>query len=200
MSFGALRKGDVLVIVDVQSDFVSGSLRVPGAAEVVAPLNACISAFRHAGLPVVATRDWHPPEHKSFRRNGGLWPAHCVAGTGGADFAAGLQLPGDAWIVSKATVPTLEAYSGFEGTDLDTRLKREGARRLFVGGLATDYCVLRTVLDARALGYETVVLADAIRAVNAGPGDGDRAVAEMRQAGAWFATTDEVLGEPAFHG
>ena len=200
MGFGALRRGDVLVIVDVQADFVSGSLKVPGAAQVIAPLNACIAAFRRAGLPVVATRDWHPPEHRSFRRYGGLWPAHCVAGTDGADFAAGLELPGDAWIISKATIATLEAYSGFEGTDLDTRLKREGANRLFVGGLATDYCVLRTVLDARALGYETVILQDAIRAVNAGPGDGERALAGMRRAGAWFATTNEALGEPALHG
>jgi nicotinamidase/pyrazinamidase len=200
MEPGALRAGDVLVVVDVQEDFVSGSLAVPGGAEVVAPLDACIAAFEKARLLIVATRDWHPPDHLSFREQGGPWPAHCVAGTAGAAFAAGLQLPEGAWIVSKATRPGREAYSGFEGTDLDRRLKGQGARRLFVGGLATDYCVLRTVLDALDRGYETFVLADAIRAVNAHPGDGDHAIAAMGNAGARFVRTAELLEGAALHG
>ncbi len=194
----ALRRGDVLVLVDVQEDFVSGSLAVPDGAGVIGPLNACVAAFHEAGLVVVATRDWHPATHQSFREQGGPWPAHCVAHTPGAAFARGLKLPEGTWLVSKATRPAREAYSGFEGTDLDARLKRLGARRLFVGGLATDYCVLRTVLDARSRGYETFVLTDAIRAVDAKPGDGDAAEDEMIRAGARFTTTAEVLGEEAF--
>jgi nicotinamidase/pyrazinamidase len=200
MEVQALRKGDVLVIVDVQRDFVTGSLPVPGGAEVIPPLNACIAAFREAGLPVGASRDWHPPDHGSFLEHGGLWPAHCVAGTPGAAFAAGLNVPDGALIVSKATTPNREAYSAFEGTDLQRRLQGYGAKRLFVGGLATDYCVLRTVLDARARAYETFVLADAIRAVDANPGDGERAEDAMIGAGAHFVATGEVLGETLFDG
>jgi nicotinamidase/pyrazinamidase len=200
MEFGSLQKGDVLVLVDVQQDFVTGSLAVPGGAQVIAPLNACIAAFRKAGLVVVATRDWHPPNHLSFREQGGPWPPHCVAGTPGAAFATGLKALEGAWLVSKATSPNREAYSGFEGTDLQRRLERLGARRLFVGGLATDYCVLRTVLDARKHGYETFVLTDAIRAVDAKPGDGDQAEDEMIRAGAHFITTGEILGEALFGG
>lgn len=195
MSVAPLRKGDILLVVDVQEDFVSGSLAVPGGAEVIPPLNECIAAFHKAGLVVVATRDWHPPDHLSFREQGGPWPAHCVAGTPGAAFAARLKLPEGAWIASKATRAAREAYSGFEGTDLDRRLNRLGKVRLFVGGLATDYCVLRTVLDARTRGYETFVLADAIRAVNVKPGDGDEAEDDMIRAGAHFITTAELLGK-----
>jgi nicotinamidase/pyrazinamidase len=200
MEFGSLRNGDVLVVVDVQQDFVSGSLPVPGGAQVIRPLNACIGAFHDAGLVVVATRDWHPANHLSFQEQGGPWPAHCVARTPGAAFAAGLKAAEGAWLVSKATSPHREAYSAFEGTDLDRRLQRLGAKRLVVGGLATDYCVLRTVLDARSRGYETFVLADAIRAVDAKPGDGENAEDEMIRAGAHFITTGEVLGEALFDG
>jgi nicotinamidase/pyrazinamidase len=183
-SSGGIRKGDVLVVVDVQKDFVSGSLAVPDGEQVIAPLNRYIGVFTRKGLCTVATRDWHPPDHMSFREQGGVWPAHCVAKSEGAAFAKGLALPEGAWLVSKATAPDREAYSGFEGTDLERRLKRLGAKRLFVGGLATDYCVLNTVNDALELGYTVMLLVDAIRAVDRQAGDGDRAVTAMRAAGA----------------
>jgi len=194
-SSGGIRKGDVLVVVDVQKDFVSGSLAVPDGEQVIAPLNRYIGVFTRKGLCTVATRDWHPPDHMSFREQGGVWPAHCVAKSEGAAFAKGLALPEGAWLVSKATAPDREAYSGFEGTDLERRLKRLGAKRLFVGGLATDYCVLRTVLDAFNLGYEVFVLADAIRAVNVQPIDGDEAEATMQRAGAVFVHFESLFEE-----
>ncbi len=200
MSVAPLRKGDILLVVDVQEDFVSGSLAVPDGAEVIPPLNDCLAAFHKLGLVVVATRDWHPPDHVSFHEQGGPWPAHCVAKSPGAAFAARLKLPEGTWIASKATKAAREAYSGFEGTDLDRRLNRLGQVRLFVGGLATDYCVLRTVLDARTRGYETWVLADAIRAVNVKPGDGDEAEDDMIRAGAHFITTAELLGKADLDG
>ena len=189
----ALLKGDALVVVDVQNDFVSGSLAVPGGAEVIAPLNAYLAAFAHRGLHVVASRDWHPADHMSFREQGGPWPAHCVANTPGAAFVEGLRLPDGVMLVSKATEPGREAYSAFEGTDLHRRLRRLGIKRLFVGGLATDYCVLRTVMDALTLGYEIFVLEDAIRAVDVNAGDGARAVDEMRREGAHFVSLEDLL-------
>lgn len=197
MKPGGLHKGDVLVIVDVQNDFVSGSLAVPDGGEVVEPLNAWIEAFEHEGLVIVATRDWHPPNHCSFQEQGGRWPPHCIARTKGAAFVSGLKLPWGTWLVSKATAPEREAYSGFEGTDLDARLKRLGAKRLFIGGLATDYCVLRTVLDAIPRGYETFVIEDAIRAVDAQPGDGEEAQAAMSRAGAVFVRLWDLVEETA---
>lgn len=192
---GALRKGDVLVVVDVQVDFVSGSLAIPGASAVIAPLNAWIEAFVRRGLPIVATRDWHPAGHLSFRKHGGPWPEHCVAGTPGAAFAPGLRLPAESWIISKATQPDRDAYSGFEGTTLGDWLRHQHAARLFVGGLATDYCVLHTVLDACERGFGTFVLDDAIAAVNARSGDGDRARATMEHAGAAFVKLADIPAE-----
>ncbi len=185
-----LQPGDALVIVDVQNDFLPGGrLAVPEGDAVVPPLNAWIRQFQQAGLPVVATRDWHPADHCSFQAQGGPWPPHCVAGSTGAEFAPGLKLPDDVIVVSKATTPDKDAYSGFEGTDLAERLRNLGVKRLFVGGLATDYCVLNTVLDALKNGFETWVITDAIRAVNVNPDDGDKALERMRQAGARFVTT-----------
>jgi nicotinamidase/pyrazinamidase len=177
--------GDALLIVDVQIDFLpAGSLAVPAGDEVVAPLNEWIARFTAAELPVVATRDWHPPGHCSFRAQGGIWPPHCVADTRGAEFAAALALPPAAHVISKAMQPETDAYSGFDGTDLDAQLRRMQVRRLFVGGLATDYCVLATVNDALRLGYGVMLLVDAIRAVELQPGDGERAIAAMVAGGA----------------
>lgn len=179
------QRGDALLVVDVQRDFLpGGSLAVPSGDAVIAPINACISQFAAANLPVIATRDWHPSDHCSFREQGGTWPAHCVAGTRGAEFPPGLALPAGAGIVSKATERDAEAYSGFAGTGLHERLQILGVRRLFVGGLATDYCVLDTVRDALSLGYRVMLLLDCIRAVNVSPGDGARAIAAMVAAGA----------------
>lgn len=189
----ALRAGDALVVVDVQVDFLpGGSLAVPRGDEVVPVLNRWLAAAAARGLPVFATRDWHPPEHCSFRARGGPWPPHCVAGSAGAAFAPGLRLPPGATVVSKATTPDRDAYSGFEGTDLDARLRAAGARRLLVGGLATDYCVVETIRDARRLGYEVLLLADAVRAVEVRPGDGARALEALRRAGAGTAALADL--------
>ena len=180
-----LNRADALVVVDVQNDFVpGGSLAVPQGDEIVSVLNRYIGAFAAAGLPVYATRDWHPATHCSFKAQGGVWPPHCVAGTPGAEFVPGLALPASATIVSKASDRDRDAYSGFAGTDLEPRLRRAGVTRLFVGGLATDYCVLNTVRDALALGFGVVLLADAVAAVNVNPGDGPKALAEMLRLGA----------------
>lgn len=180
-----LQPGDALLVVDVQNDFLpGGSLAVPHGDRVVPALNRYIGAFEAQHLPVYATRDWHPERHCSFRAQGGPWPPHCVAHTRGAEFAAALSLPPAATMISKATSADRDAYSGFEGTDLDRRLRAAGVRRLFVGGLATDYCVLNTVRDALQLGYEVLLLTDAIRAVDVQPGDGQRAEAEMTRLGA----------------
>jgi nicotinamidase/pyrazinamidase len=185
--------GDALLVVDAQLDFLPGGrLAVPGGDAVVPVLNAYIAAFVRRGLPVFATRDWHPPDHCSFGERGGPWPPHCVAHSDGARFAPLLDLPCAVTIVSKATEADRDAYSGFEGTDLDRLLRAAGVRRLFVGGLATDYCVLNTVRDARRLGYEVRLLADAIRAVDVRPGDGARAIAQMRELGAADTTLDLI--------
>jgi nicotinamidase/pyrazinamidase len=185
--------GDALLAVDVQNDFLpGGALAVAHGDDVVPVLNAWARAFAAAGLPVYASRDWHPPDHCSFRAQGGPWPPHCVAGTPGAALADALQLPADHVVVSKGTTAPRDAYSALDGTGLAERLRTAGVRRAFVGGLATDYCVRATVLDLRAAGFDVVVLADAIRGVEVAPGDSERAVAAMRDAGAAF-----LSGAPA---
>ena len=177
--------GDALIAVDVQNDFLpGGSLAVTGGDEIVDVLNDYIATFRHHGLPIYATRDWHPAEHCSFRTAGGIWPPHCVADTNGAAFASTLALPEEATIISKATSRDKDAYSGFEDTGLAEELRARGIGRLFIGGLATDYCVINTVTDALAAGFEVCLLVDAVRAVNVEPGDGDKALETMRRGGA----------------
>lgn len=179
------RPGDALVIVDLQRDFLpGGSLAVAEGDRVVPVIDGCVRLFEARGLPVYATRDWHPANHCSFAARGGPWPPHCVARSAGAQFAPGLRLPADAAVVSKATLADRDAYSGFDGTDLEARLKAAGIARIFVAGLATDYCVLATVLDAREAGFEVAVMRDAIAAVDAHPGDGERALERMIEAGA----------------
>jgi nicotinamidase/pyrazinamidase len=177
------RAGDALLVVDVQRDFLpGGSLAVAGGESIIAPINACIERFVSRGLPVCASREWPPPNHMSFQAQGGPWPPHCVAGTPGADFPAALVLPASGLVVSKACTPELEAYSAFDGTDLHRWLRALRVHRLFVAGLATDYCVLASVLDARALGYAVMLLRNAIAAVE--PDGGARALARMAAAGA----------------
>jgi nicotinamidase/pyrazinamidase len=179
------RTGDALLLVDVQQDFLpGGSLAVPEGGRVIAPLRRCIDLFASRALPVFATRDWHPRDHCSFRTHGGPWPEHCVAGSAGAAISPALRLPASVQVVSKGTLATQEAYSGFTGTELEQRLNGQSVRRLFVGGLATDYCVAETVQDARRRGFEVVVFRDAIAAVDAHAGDGDRAIERMTQLGA----------------
>lgn len=181
-----------LLVTDVQRDFLpGGSLAVPHGEDVVPVLNRYIAAARRHGVPVFACRDWHPQRHCSFRDQGGPWPAHCVAGSPGAEFAPGLALPGDVVLISKATAESPDAYSAFSGTDFAERLRRIGVKRLLVGGLTTDYCVLNTVRDALAEGFEVRLLTDAIRAVNVKAGDGERAEREMREAGAVPMTLEQ---------
>lgn len=177
--------GDGLLLIDVQNDFVAGgTLAVPGGEEVVPVLNGWIATFEDAGFPVIYSRDWHPPNHCSFVEQGGPWPAHCVQETKGADFVAGLDMREDAVVVSKAMDPNKEEYSDFADGTLAEILREIGISRLFVGGLATDYCVRATVLDALAEGFDVSVIADGVRAVDVTPGDGARAVQQMEEAGA----------------
>lgn len=190
-----LQPGDALIVTDVQNDFLpGGALAVPHGDAVIAPLNRYIALFAAHKLPVIATRDWHPPGHCSFKEQGGPWPAHCIAGTSGAAFAENLHLPSDAIVVSKATEQDRDAYSAFSGTELGSRLKNMGVTRLFIGGLATDYCVLNSVLDALALGFQVKLLTDASRPVNVQPDDGMLAEQKMLAAGAEAMALDNVSG------
>ncbi len=180
-----LHPGDGLLAVDVQNDFLpGGALGVPRGDEVVSVLNRYVAAFRARGLPIFASRDWHPAKHCSFREEGGVWPVHCVAGTKGAEFHTDFHLAPSAIVISKATDPKEDAYSAFEGTALDEHLRKTGVRCLFIGGLATDYCVLNTVRDAIKRGYAVWLLMDGIRAVNLKPDDGRKAEEEMVRLGA----------------
>lgn len=185
--------GDALLVVDVQRDFLpGGALAVPEGDAVLAPLGRCVAAFARRGLPVFATRDWHPPDHCSFAAQGGPWPPHCVADSPGAALAPALRLPPAAEVVSKGIETTPDAYSGFDRTGLAARLGSLGVRRVFVGGLATDYCVRATVLDALAAGFDVVVLTDAVRPVDLRPRDGERALRAMADRGARFGCADEA--------
>lgn len=180
-----LQKGDALVVVDVQNDFCpGGALPVPEGDRVVPVLNEWIRQARQAGVPVFASRDWHPPGHVSFRERGGPWPPHCVQGSWGARFHPALELPPDAVVVDKGDDPDRDAYSAFQGTDLARRLREAGVRRLWIGGLAQDYCVRATVLDALRHGFAVYLLREATRPVDVRPGDGERALQEMAAAGA----------------
>jgi nicotinamidase/pyrazinamidase len=188
-----LNATDALLLVDVQNDFLpGGKLAVAGGDEVIPVLNRYIALFQGAALPVFATRDWHPADHCSFSARGGIWPAHCIAGSEGAAFPAALQLPACAIVVSKATTPQADAYSGFQETDLAAQLHGLKSERLFIGGLATDYCVLNTVNDALKHGFKAVLLLDAIRAVNLAPDDGKNAIEQMVRCGARIADLSRV--------
>ena len=181
---------DALIIVDVQNDFCpGGALAVAGGDEVVPALNHVIEKFTEAGLPIFAMRDWHPEKTIHFKTHGGLWPVHCVQGTRGAEFHADLKLSNDAVVVSKGMAADDDSYSGFDATDISgtplaALLRQKGIKRIFVGGLATDYCVKHTVLDGLKEGFEVVLLGDSIRAVNLKPQDGELAIDEMVRAGA----------------
>jgi nicotinamidase/pyrazinamidase len=180
-----LGRADALIIVDVQNDFLpGGALAVDRGNDILPVLNTYIGLFHGQGLPVYASRDWHPAAHCSFLAQGGIWPPHCIAGSDGAGFPQALALPDDAVVVSKAVTANQDAYSAFQGTTLAHDLRRGQARRLFIGGLATDYCVLNTVLDALKEGFQVMLLCDAIKAVNVHQGDGDAAIQAMLQRGA----------------
>ena len=182
-----------LIVVDVQNDFADpgGSLYVRGGEEIVPPVNAQIDEALAAGALVAYTQDWHPPTTPHFQKDGGIWPVHCVAGTWGAELHADLHVEGP--IVKKGSGGE-DGYSGFsvrdprsgevDATQLESLLRAAGAERVVIAGLATDYCVVETLLDAVRLGHRAAVLASMIRAVDLQPGDGDRAIERMREAGA----------------
>jgi nicotinamidase/pyrazinamidase len=173
---------EALIIVDFQNDFTpGGALAVPGGDEVAEHLNALIASGRFD--LVVATRDWHPPDHGSFSERGGIWPEHCVAGTPGAELHEALDSERIDVIVDKGHDPATEGYSGFDGTDLAALLRERGIERLTVAGLATDYCVRATALDALREGFAVTLDAAASRGIDAEPGDIDRALDEVRAAG-----------------
>ena len=177
-------KKRALIVVDVQNDFCpGGALAVNNGDDVVAPLNRLISEFLERGEPVFKSRDWHPPKTKHFTAYGGTWPVHCVQGTKGAEFHPELMDDIHVRIISKG-LGDENSYSAFDGTDLALQLQRLGVEEVWVGGLATDYCVKNTVLDALKQGLRVKALQDAMRAVELQPGDGERAIQEMRAAGA----------------
>ena len=183
----AIQKGDALLIVDVQNDFCpGGALEVPGGDAVIPLFNKWIEAARKTGAMVVASRDWHTLDHCSFTSQGGPWPEHCVQGTPGADFHPNLKLPPDTVLVSKGTAFDRDAYSAFEDTGLAGFLRGRGIKRLWVGGLAEDVCVLETVKEALKHGFETHVLISACRSVN--PAASKKVEEEMLKLGAVLET------------
>ena len=173
-----------LIVVDVQNDFCpGGTLAVANGDEVVEPLNEQIDEFLQRGDPVYKSRDWHPPTTKHFEAYGGTWPVHCVQNTKGAEFHPALRDDPRITVVSKGLGDT-DCYSAFDETDLASQLREQGVEEVVVGGLATDYCVKNTVLDALKHGFKVKLLEDSTRAVDLQTGDGDRAIEEMRAAGA----------------
>jgi nicotinamidase/pyrazinamidase len=188
-----------LLIVDVQNDFCpGGSLAVPEGDLVAAPLSRIAGYFAAAGLPVLASRDWHPPITTHFNSFGGAWPPHCIQETAGAEFHPDLRLPEGTLIITKGSNPESDSYSAFDGLssqgislgDTLTALKVD---HLYVGGLATDYCVSASVLDARKFGFEVTLLTDAIAAVEVAAGDSAKALELMKNAGVSFSTTEESI-------
>ena len=179
-----------LLIVDVQTDFCpDGALPAPGGDRILPALNRYLADARERGMPVYASRDWHPAVTTHFRAYGGEWPPHCVQGTAGAQFHPGLKLPADAIVISKGDSPDRSGYSAFDGhtpqgTALLDDLHERRIDRLYVAGIATEYCVKATVLDARRFGLRVSVLPDAIAGIDVQPGDADRALEEMSNAGA----------------
>lgn len=187
-----------LLIIDLQNDFCpGGALPVPEGDLVVEPLNRAARLFAAAGLPVVASRDWHPVVTSHFRDFGGIWPSHCVQGSRGAEFHPQLQLPQGWLLVSKGVEADTDSYSAFDGRLADGRSLQEllaglEVVKLYVGGLATDYCVKESVLAAIRTGLQVVVLEDAIAGVDVTPGDSLRAIDEMKAAGASFCSVSAL--------
>jgi nicotinamidase/pyrazinamidase len=181
---------DALIVVDVQNDFCpGGTLAVPEGDRVVGVLNDWIARATAEDLPVVASRDWHPPGYCSFAEQGGPWPEHCVRETAGAAFHPDLRLPQNALIINKGEAVEHDNYSAFDDTGLADRLHARGVERVWIGGLAQDVCVRASVVDACEAGFDTHLIADATRAVDVSPGDGERALEAMRAAGARIETT-----------
>jgi nicotinamidase-related amidase len=186
-----VRPDDALVIVDVQHDFLpGGALAVAEGERIFDPIDDLAPRFAR----VYATRDWHPADHSSYAQYGGPWPVHCVAGSHGAAFDARLDLEAVDVVVDKGTDRETDGYSGFAATTLDADLRDHGVHRVFVCGLATDYCVKATALDAKAAGYDVVVVDDASAAVNVNEGDEEAALRELRASGIEVAHSGEIAG------
>ena len=183
-----------LVLVDIQNDFCpGGALPVPEGDEIVPIVNQLLPLFHWS----VATQDWHPPDHCSFRQQGGPWPPHCIQNTPGAELHSELDASRISLRIRKGFVKDREAYSGFDGVNgngisLNDVLRQRGIATLYVAGLATEYCVRSTVLDGLRLGYKVFVVSDGMRAVDVHPGDGDRALQEMSAAGARLTTSTAI--------
>jgi|SRR5579884_24272 nicotinamidase/pyrazinamidase len=187
-----------LVVVDMQNDFLAGgALPVPGGDDVVETLNRYIERFQQAGLPIIATRDWHPRRTTHFQEFGGTWPVHCVQGTPGAEFHKDLRLPPSTIIISKGMGENEDAYSGFQGRDEAGRpmaevLRALGVEHLYVGGIATDYCARATALGGLGEGFRVTILIDTMRGINLKPGDIEQAIADMVRAGASVTTLERL--------
>lgn len=195
-----MRRRAALLVVDVQVDFCpGGALPVPKGDLVIQPLNSYLELFKHRGAPIFASRDWHPKKSKHFTENGGIWPPHCIQGSRGAEFHPALMLPEETIVISKGMEVWDDAYSAMQGitangTHFTMLLRRMELDRLYIGGLATDYCVKETVLEALKEGFSVTLLADAVRGVELQPGNSERAVTEMVEAGAEMAALSSIGG------
>ena len=186
-------KKSALILIHLQNDFFpGGALPVEGGDQILPKINQYIAFFQHQGASVMATRDWHPPNHCSFNEQGGPWPPHCVQGSRGAQFHADLHLPNGSLIISGATNPKKDIHSGFDGTSLADYLEDQDAKTIYIVGLATDYWVKQTALDGLKLGLRVVVLEDATHGVNLKPEDSEQALQEMTTAGAIRATAKDL--------
>ena len=187
-------KKTALIVVDVQNDFCpGGSLAVPKGDQVIPPINRMIQRSQKVNIPIFFTRDWHPAKHISFVEQGGPWPIHCVQNSPGAEFRPSLQLPENATIINKGYLINDDSYSGFQGTDLAKRLNETDVDYVFVCGLATDYCVKKTVLDALKYNFHVKVVKDAIRGVDIKVGDSEKALKEMHDNGVKIVTSNQLI-------
>ncbi len=193
-----MEKGSALLIIDVQNDFCpGGALGVAGGDDIIPLINEYVGLFQERGLPIIASRDWHPRVTKHFKEFGGVWPVHCVQGSAGAMFRATLRLPPDALVFSKGMDPERDDYSALHarsesGTPLPKFLAYEGVKKIYICGLATDYCVRQTALEGLRQGFAITILVDAVRGVDLEPGDSERALAEIQAAGARLTTLDDL--------
>jgi nicotinamidase/pyrazinamidase len=202
-----MQRRGALLVVDVQLDFCpGGALPVPLGEHVVPVLNRYLQLFVKRERPIFASRDWHPADSGHFREHGGNWPTHCLQGSPGAEFHPELLLPDGAIVISKGMERWDDGYSALQGvtengTPFTMLLRRMQLDRLFVGGLATDYCVKQSVLEALREKFAVTLLTDAIRGVDLQHGDSDRAIAEMVEGGADVATLESIgtwlMGKPA---
>jgi len=183
------QKGDGLLIIDVQKDFCpGGALAIEKADEIIAVLNDWLKEARRVGLPVYASRDWHPDGHISFKAQGGPWPPHCIQDSDGAEFHPALHLPDDVVKIAKGVRFDRDQNSVFDETGLTEQLTRDGVRRLFIGGLALDVCVLASVIGARKAGFEVQLILDAVRPVN--EKEGREALSKIKKSGSEIVATD----------